>query len=135
MSTAEEFPDVPSIDDIKQAVDGRNDMIHAIYQYQCRRCRSVELIGLGCGVEGPRTGATERACIPSPFGCNCLRCGGEAVHVSWKQDAHFALRDAPKRGRYFKVPKAGPDPKWYQSSVFAGEMGNPDAPLYLDQKP
>lgn len=134
MSEYNEMPDtdIPTIEEINKAVDGRHDMIHAIYMYKCRRCQSIELIGLGCGVEGPRQGATERAWIPSPFGCNCLRCGGEAAHFAWKNDAHFALRDAPKVGRYFRVPKSGPDPERYQTSVFAGDMGNPHAPRYLE---
>lgn len=123
-------PDIPTIDEINEAVDGRNDMIHAIYQYQCERCRAIELIGLGCGVEGPRKGATERAYIASPFGCKCLRCGGDQMHIRWKEDAHFPLRDAAPQGRYFRVPKDGPNPDYYQSSVFAGDMGNPDKPVY-----
>lgn len=122
---------IPTVEKIRDAVDGRNDMIHAVYQYQCRRCRSIELIGLGCGVEGPRTGATERYWIASPYGCNCLRCGGSAEHVNWRADAHFPLRDAPRTGRYFRVPKEGPDPARYQSIVFAGDMGNADRPVYL----
>lgn len=120
----------PTIEDICDAVDGRNDMIHAVYQYRCQRCGSIELIGLGCGVEGPRSGATEHAYIASPFGCNCLRCGGSAQHVNWRQDAHFPLRDAPTQGRYFRVPREGPDSKRYGSVVFAGDMGNSDSPVY-----
>lgn len=123
-------PDIPTIDTIKEAVDGRNDMIHAIYQYQCERCHSIELIGLGCGVEGPRTGATEWNYIASPFMCGCLVCGGLQKHIRWGEDARFPLRDAPPRGRYFRVPKDGPDLLRFQSSTFAGDMGNPDKPIY-----
>lgn len=121
---------IPTVEEIRDAVDGRNDMIHAVYQYRCDRCGSVELIGLGCGVEGPRQGATEYCWIASPFGCNCLRCGGPAAHFNWREDAHFPLRDAPPTGRFFRVPKEGPDPNRYQSSAFAGDMGNPTKPVY-----
>lgn len=123
----------PTTEDIRKAVDGRNDMIHAVYQYQCRRCRSVELIGLGCGVEGPRQGATEHAYIASPFGCRCPRCGGPSIHINWQQDARFPLRDAPKKGRYFKVPKDGPKPEYFRSVAFSGEMGNEGRPIFLGE--
>ena len=126
---------IPAVEDIRDAVDGRNEMIHAVYQYQCERCLSVELIGLGCGVEGPKTGATMHAWIPSPFMCRCTVCGGMMAHTRWQQDAHFPLRDAPRRGRYFRVPKDGPDPERYQSSVFAGEMGNEGRPMLLGDRP
>jgi len=126
---------IPTIEDIRDAVDGRNDMVHAVYQYRCERCNSVELIGLGCGVEGPKTGATMHAWIPSPFMCQCTVCGGMQSHVDWKRDAHFPLRDAPATGRYFKVPKDGPDRKRYQSSMFAGEWGNENRPMVLGRDP
>ncbi|MEK9809118.1 MAG: hypothetical protein VW362_01625 [Candidatus Nanopelagicales bacterium] len=125
-----EAENIPTVDAVRDAVDGRNNMIHAVYQYRCDQCGSVELIGLGCGVEGPRQGATEVNYIASPFGCNCLRCGGSATHFNWGEDAHFPLRDAPMRGRYFRVPKDGPDSVRYGSVVFAGDMGNPDKPVY-----
>lgn len=105
---------------VRRYVDGRNDLVHAAYLYECRSCGELERIYLGVGVEGPdRSGSW----IASPFMGPRCRCGGETSHVAWSADLHFPNPvPAPPGARYFAVPDAGPDPDAFGSSCFAGEM-------------
>lgn len=110
-------------DAIKRAVDGRNDMVHASFNYQCRSCRSVELIYLGVGVEGPAKLRESGLYIASPFmGPVCLLCRGDTMHIAWSSDQHFEPIDAQPGWRYFRVPHGGVDMRCFLSSAFAGEL-------------
>lgn len=110
-------------DAILRAVDGRNDMVHAAFQYQCRACHRVEWIYLGVGVEGPEKLREKMLYIASPFmGPNCLMCGGETSHVAMREDKYFEPIDAQTGYRYYRFPRAGVDMKYFQSSCYCGEL-------------
>lgn len=112
-------------EEILKAVDGRQDLVHAAYQYECQRCRSGSWIFLGVGVEGPGVLRETNLYIPSPFmGPRCSSCGGDTMHVRWREDRHFPPVDPQPGARYFRVPKSWTPETLANlgSVVFAGEI-------------
>lgn len=119
------------LEELQRAVDGRNDMVWASYQYGCRKCGHIEWIYLGVGVE---VGINEKPLknekgegiwIPSPFGGpRCEKCQGETTHIRWKEDRRFLPIDAPAGVRYFKVPNKIEEIhiRSYDSSAFCGDI-------------
>lgn len=105
------IPETPAevrayLDKVQKAIDGRNEMIWAKYQYRCRRCYAIEWIGLGVGVEGPFDVRTKTGWIASPMGgMRCAKCGYRTTHVNWEGDRHFPPVDAPLGMRYFQFPR------------------------------
>lgn len=109
-------------DAILRAVDGRNDLVHAVLKYQCRSCRHVEDIYLGVGVAGPPKLIEAGLYIPCPFmGQRCLLCGGETAHSDFSGDRQFEPIDAPAGVRYYRVPRTGVNMRYFMSSAYCGE--------------
>jgi len=107
--------------DIEAAVAGRNRLVHAKFLYGCSKCKHIEPIYLGVGVEGPKELRDEGLYIPSPFGGPpCEVCGGETSHVFWGSDEHFDPRMPPDGARYFCIPEAGINMRYFCTVGFAG---------------
>lgn len=115
------------LDKIQRAVDGRNDMVWAAFQYQCERCGNIEWIYLGVGVEGPPELRDRAGYIPSPLmGPLCLLCKGKGAtkHVRWREDKTFPPIDATDGVRYYRFPRKINEEtiRFFDSSCFCGEM-------------
>jgi len=108
---------------IEDAVAGRNYMVHAKYLYACNKCKEIEPIYLGTGVEGPDDLRAEGLYIASPFGGPpCKECGGQTSHVFFGSDEHFELTSAVPTGALcFIIPKSGINMRFFNSSVFCGK--------------
>lgn len=106
---------------IETAIAGRNDLVHACYLYGCKKCKHIEQIYLGVGVEGPKELRDKGLYIPSPFGGpRCENCNGPTTHVFWNQDANFEPVEPPAGVRCFVIPKSGIDMRYFNSGVFCG---------------
>ena len=109
--------------DIEQAVAGRNYLVHAMYLYGCSKCKHIEPIYLGVGVEGPPELLEKGLYIASPFGGpKCEDCGGDTSHVLWGQDKHFKPQSPPSGARCFVIPESGIDMRYFQSVAFSGKL-------------
>lgn len=109
--------------EIEKAVGDRHDLVHAKFLYGCQRCKTIEPIYLGVGVEGPSELREKQLYIPSPFGGpQCRNCGGETSHVFFGSDEHFEPRPPPDGARYFCIPKKGINMKRFCTIAFAGAM-------------
>jgi hypothetical protein len=107
---------------IELAVAGQNDNVWAVFLYGCSKCKHIEPIGMGVGVEGPKSFRDAGLFIPSPFGGPaCEKCGGDTTHVFWNQDEQFEPRPPPPGRRYFRVPPKGINMRYFESSGFCGD--------------
>lgn len=111
-------------DKVQRAVAGRHDLVWAAFQYGCERCRVIEWIYMGVGVEGPPELRNEGNYIASPMqGPACQWCGGETSHINWHRDQEFPPKPVPSGQRYFAVPPAWTEEHMsrYSSVVFSGD--------------
>lgn len=114
------------MDAIVRAVADKRELVHALFNYRCQSCNSIELIGLCYGVEGPPELRAAGTWIPSPFLMQCSVCGGESHHWNFRDDAHFNPVQCGIPMRRFQVPEFGPEPERFQSVAFCGQLvGNP----------
>lgn len=107
---------------IEDAVADRNHLVHGKFLYGCEKCKHLEPIYLGVGVEGPKELRDSSLYIPSPFSTSCKKCGGTMNHVFWGSDEQFEPMAPPSGARCFVIPKTGIDMRYFQSSVFAGKV-------------
>lgn len=87
-------------------------------------CGYEHKIWLGVGVEGPPSIRALDCCVPSPFYCGkCPQCGGEMVHVRWREDEEFKPRpftdsDLPR----LVVPSPEKAKEYVESGYGGGEF-------------
>lgn len=106
---------------IQTAIAGRNRLVHGKFLYGCAKCKHIEPIYLGVGVEGPGELRDEGLYIPSPFGGPpCESCGGETQHVFFGNDEYFPPTQAKPGTRCFIVPETGIKMRFFMSSGFCG---------------
>lgn len=126
--------DADRMDAILRAVAGKRDLVHGLFNYKCRTCNSIELIGLCYGVEGPPALRDAGTYIPSPFLMGCSVCGGESSHWNFRDDAWFEPAQSGIPMRRFQVPEFGPEPDRFGSVVFAGQLSGTPLIIYRGKR-
>lgn len=109
------------LNELNDAVKGKNMMVHKVFHYQCRdttKCGLIKPIYLGYGVEGPEE--IQKIAIASPFmGAPCDLCGGDTQHSYTGRDLSFEPRVPPAGAYVWYIPKDGIHGDHF-SSVYMG---------------